>query len=98
MFALARIDPLIDQAAREIFDAPIDLAIDERCRHGEGDAGGEFLQHVVRTWRSVASRASARDRAHAGTQRVERLEFAEVLRELVVERRTTRLRIRAPDV
>ena len=40
---LRRIDLLIDQAPDELFDAPVDLAIDERLRHVERDARGELL-------------------------------------------------------
>ena len=86
---LHRIDLLIDQPPDELLDPPIDLAIEQRRRHVEGDARGELLQQfaahlalrlvrrlVLEVLAAPASRSASSD-----------AKSPDVLRELVVQLR-----------
>ena len=84
---LPRVDVLVDQPAREVLEAAIDLALDERGRHLERHPRGELLHQLARARRArprAAPRArDPRGRAPAAPSSV--LELAEILGELVVE-------------
>ena len=89
MLALHRIDLLLDQPADELLDAAVDLAIEQRRRHVERDARGELAQQVAARSRArprASPRARGR-RAPASRSASSDSNVAEILRELVVERR-----------
>ncbi len=84
----ARIDLLIHQAAREVLEPPIDLAIDERRRRRERQARRQLLQHVVthlmiRRVRRLVLEIGA----DPGAKRLERVEVSQILGQLIVQRR-----------
>ena len=83
---LVRVDLLVEQPVRELLDAPIELAFDQRGRQLERHPRRERL-HQLRAHVPVrgVSRFVRQIVAHPRAQRVERLELAEILRELVVE-------------
>ena len=84
--AVLRIDLLIDQPVRELFDPAIQLPLEERRRHVERHPGRELL-HQLRP--DVALRGVPgfvlEILPHPRAQRLERLERPQVLGELVVE-------------
>ena len=87
---LPRIDLLLHQAARELLEPAVDLALDQRARaRANGTRAASCFSTVARAPRARprAAASCSRSCAHARAQRVERLEVAQVLGELVVERR-----------
>ena len=89
---LARIDALLDQPADELLGPPLDLALDQRVGHVERDPRGQLPQQVVAhlALGGALGLAPADPARTRGPQRLERLELAEILGELVVERRAPR--------
>ena len=88
MFALPRIDVLIHQAPRELLGAAVELALHERLGNVDRDARRELL-HQIAAEISVGFgfRLALEILQHALAQRLQRLEIADVLRKLVVQRR-----------
>ncbi len=83
---LPRVDVLVDQPARELFEAAIELPLDERGRHLERDARSELLhQRRANLPLGGVPRLVLEVLANARLQRIERLEVAEILGELVVQ-------------
>ena len=77
---------LIHQPPREVLEAPVDLALDERRRHLERHARRELLHELgAHLALGRVPRFVLEILAHPRAQRVERVELAQILRELVVE-------------
>ena len=91
MPGLARVDVLIHQPARELFEPAIDLALESEAGTSNGTrAASCFISSRAHVALGRVPRLVLEILPHARAQRVERLEFAEVLRELVVELRAAR--------
>src|SRR5688572_20993499 len=85
---LAGIDLLLHEPAREVLDAAVDLALDERGGRVERHAGSELLHEPgAHLALGAVTRFVLEILPHARAQSLEAVELAEVLRELIVERR-----------
>ena len=92
MFDLHRIDLLIHQPADELLHPAIDLAVEQRCRHVEGDSRGQLFEQLAAHFTLGLVPGLVLEIAlDARAQRVEVLELPHVLRELVVELRHERV-------
>ena len=74
MPACARIDLLFHQPPREVLEAPIDFALDERRRHVERHARGELL-HQLGAHLALGARAAPRARDPRARARAARRAF-----------------------